>query len=734
MQEFVRQGKFDLNHLKRKRRQVQHDLKELAEYFGIDTLKSKPTEVFTTVKQLIKDLTTANENLTKKALSRKNSSRAMMRSASTPSFKRSSRNSSFRGSRNSSAKSSRNSSARSSIRRAYRSISVASTGSDVKMQDEKDCGGTAVLDDQRSCASSKSSSSELSSFYLNRSYSDNYSQSTPKSHFLSNRNGLHRTRCDNEDDANERPKEPDLSKYRLLMKEYEEKRKRNVGKEEIKIDRTNISKESDKEWKDEQLRKVLLSPVREKSERRNLSGVRKEVSNKDELVQDLKTKSQHGNEREIYNEVKGFNERKLKIKEQRAVTQIEENEASKEHEENNRHESKKGVRDEKVKVNGVKDDACGKTKMEWDTDENHNEIWMKKREPDLSRYRQLMKERPEELKTLHYRSKNEYEKEGNRMKETIVTANEKRYEKPVELRKIGIESDQKKEIRGLNGFVNAKKGERKTVLRDDTKGNLDWKIGQDEKLRNDVKVHEDRCKTENIEAVNGNKHIEKRHCDELEKDEVKSEYRNGIENNDGNSNEKSTNNKSNSSKNFVRGSTSNSLTRNRNSLRNSLRNERRIKKVNVKAMYAKDVVKTMTSSKSDPNLGNGKLLRRRTKSEGIQAVILKPGFIAKNVPIKLELMTAPSSKVVDAAKDGKNEDKKTTTTTSTTSQGKEMNGDGRTTKTTTKKEDKWKEIKNEEVFVDDSFELKEKDGPVLRRTKSAVIHRNLREAKLIFFL
>eukprot|EP00794_Sanderia_malayensis_P009136 gene9136-10109_t len=123
--EFLTQGKLDLNNVKRKRRQIQQELSDLAQYFGIDPMKTKPTELFSIFKQFLTDLSTAIETLAKRAHAQK--TRQMSRTVSVPTFRRTSRNSSFRGSRNSSTRSSRNSSFRKTSRRS----SVTSSASDM---------------------------------------------------------------------------------------------------------------------------------------------------------------------------------------------------------------------------------------------------------------------------------------------------------------------------------------------------------------------------------------------------------------------------------------------------------------------------------------------------------------------------------------------------------------------------------------------------------------------------
>lgn len=706
-QEFVRQGKFDLNHLKRKRRQVQHELNEIAEYFGIDVAKSKPMELFSTVRQFLKDLSTANENLTKKALSRKNSSRAMMRSVSTPSSKRGSRNSSFRGSRNSSVRSSRNSSARSSIRRVYRSTSVTNEGSDVRMQAKKDY---EAMDFQRSSSYSKSPSSEMSNSFLPRSFSESYTSATPVHRRDYDKRSMSLRRDEEEfDDVNERPKEPDLSKYRSLMKEYEEKRKNcrsMIGKE-----KSDDSQENRENSREEELRKVLLSPVKERLNRRRLFEDNRNIRNENETVKDLKiANASTGKADKIDQKTKDWKELEIHVKGREKSSCID---RSIDERKPDRFDAEMRMTDEKVKRNGSKDDTCGTEKVELEFDGNQNLLGLQG--PDSPQDILLLKERPKELKTLHYRAKVAYEKETRCLKDANLIHSihpEKRNERQKEQQNENFQIDLKEEaiMANENKHEEVRNCADLTTLRDST---LVCE-GEDYGI-----YREDLKNTAYVSSSNNNGNHNGDHSAILRNEKIKNAAEN-ITNTriDGDLIAKVSNGKSN----FVRGSTRNS--RHRNSGRSSFKNEKGMRRVNIKAMHTKDIVKTMISSKSESSLGNMKLQRRHTKSEGMQAVILKPGFIAKNVPIKLELTAknatnGVNSEVVESI-NVKTMDKKP-------SKNKEQiqNGNGL---------EKKEMVNSGDVYVDNTFELKDKEEPVLRRTKSAVIHRNLREAKLIFFL
>ena len=705
----MRQGKFDLNHLKRKRRQVQQELTEVAEYFGMDTNKSKPIEVFSTIRQFIKDLTTANDNLTKKALSRKNSSRAMMRSFSTPTFKRSSRNSSFRGSRNSSAKSSRNSSARSSMRRAYRSVSVASAGSDV--QDEKVV-ETSTVSDQRNL------SSESSSFYLGRSYSEN---GTPKSHYRSSRTTEHDNVFDCKKEEKEWPKEPDLLKYRSLMREYEERQKAKRANEERK-EEISRGRGEDKEegGEDQKLRKVFLSPVKEKIEARRLFEISK--SGVSEPEKDLKIENRLKEGETICHERKDSFERELEIKEAKIMSFIDAN--------TRKHSNEIGgkrVADKRIKVNGHRDDTCGTDRL---ANESPHDKGLLVMQSEISNQECNMssKERPKELRTLHYRAKNTFERENNCGQEANEMKRSKRSEREFAE---GDEIAGEKERRDFTDAADLKVWKRKkekTAREKQTE-----LVYYDDYYNVNLKRHSTHVTNSKKNTENGQR-ITKDYGGNWKDEDRTDKEATMTGRSERNADAKISRKLSNGKSNFVRGSTRGSVSRSRSSSRNSFKNERGVKRVNVKALQARDIARTMTmpSSRSESNFGSTKSQRRRTRSEGIQAVILKPGFIAKNVPMKLDLTKKGNENKTRGKEKDLNIDKERKVAhsepTETSMKAKDCNNNEEGLE-----EDKGR-VNGCDPFVEEGFELKENQGPVLRRTKSAVIQRNVREAKLIFYL
>ena len=708
----MRQGKFDLNHLKRKRRQVQHELKDLSEYFGIDTVKSKPMEVFLTVKQFIKDLTTASEKLTKKALSRRNSSRTMVRSASTSSFKRSSRNSSFRGSRNSSTKSSRNSSARSSIRRAIHSNNVAASASfDMESRDEKDCSPTN-LDEQHPSQTRSPEISSASQFKVGTAIIASYSDRKI------NRSSLSRNHCFIED-SRERPKEPDLEKYRLLMREYEEKRKTVMSNGRLGRTSANQNKDNSGSFEKEQLNKIMLSPVRESAYTGNMLELDKGVCNNHKSVQVSRTGKHIKNQIAKSSESKGVKERELSHEDQRKPAVAGLNRKIKESEPGKGDKYTLITSDNEVKPNGIRENVFGRKRpqqnIEINQDETVLEKWVQDHKLDESQFIPSTNERLIESKTLQYKANNLYRIETYRHNEASLIANDKRHDTDNDVGqkiKLEVSDDAHKE----------EYGDERTGLHNGVIGSLDNGLVRDHS--NSVKR---RNIAQSVDDLNGNEvheGVDSSACwkGDLHKYEGNNVIRNAIENNDETSDHKSTAKISNAHKNLMGGSARNSFKLKRNSSRNSFKKEKGIRTVNVKAFQVKDIKHMNTSSKSESNAGYGKLQRRRTKSEGIQSVTLKSSFIAKAVPIKLEPTAMPSSNLADE--------------TTSSQKADNLNEKVIGTELYSKYEDekKYGDLMNDGDVVDDKFDFKEKDGPVLRRTKSAVINRNLREAKLIFFL
>ena len=692
-QEFVRQGKFDLNHLKRKRRQVQNELKELTEYFGIATTKSKPMEVFSTVKQFLKDLSTASENVTKKALSRRNSSKAIVRSASTTSFKRSSRNSSCRGSRNSSARSSRNSSARSSFRRAFRNA-------DMKNLDEKDC-GSAITDDQCSFSSSKSSSPRVARISQRKS-SRRSSQSS---------NGI-----SFDEDPRERPKEPDLEKYKSLMKEYEEKRKSGSSNGDKKIasenadDNNNIIKNNSEFLHEKQLRSGLLSPVREHRSKEQILELNKGVLKVEEIMEDSITRAPHGYHSKEYNNAKGFSERKVELEEQKIEDLAEIPKSIKRNESGIGNESVAGFTNERSKAS----DTCGKQNFQKDVEVQKNETIFGKERPYLSEHSLLMNDKPIELTKLRYEAKNPDGTEIYGRKETNFIAKEKiQYQMNLN-RKPNDEwlfhgANQRVEIDDYDDTC-IKKYDRRGI---ENEPPCDTKVDY-------VVIGKHNGTTKPIGVVNGIESPERDRVSfwrEIHKNEENNSIGNEMENGEDKSDGESST--SNTHGSFMRRAKGNSISTKRSSFRKSALRERGIRKVSVRAIQAKDI--EMMTSRSAPNFDREGLHRRRTKSEGVQAAKLHTGFIAKNIPTKLEV-AATSPFRDEETRSQKAENSRHIVAATIVCRGNEaLQVDKRSSK-------------GGSVPDDESCGLQKKDGPVLRRTKSAVINQNLREAKLIFLL
>ncbi|XP_065066289.1 formin-J-like [Rhopilema esculentum] len=710
--EFLRQGKFDLNHLKRKRRQVQQDLKDLTGYFGIDPNRSQPMNVFSTLNQFIKDLMTANENLSKKVLSRKNSSRAMMRSTSVPSFKRSSRNSSFRGSRNSSAKSSRNSSARSSFRKVSRSISIASSTSDVTNGSQDGL----QFRTRHSRNSSRDVSSENASLCRDRVVESPRSRTFKRDSVIEGS----RLKFDNEDKIvegssltpskyddegygsfsrsltpktrqflkselmrleKERLKEPDLSKYRdfVNQRKKEDKQKSNHSTDLRDTEKPQSHENHRYDSKErEEKRKALLSPVRENS---NVKKVleRERGSNSIAGAVNGSDKDNRFSKEDFVSKFE--NDKDLRSKQYSVANSYDEVKEQKE----------KEVLDADVKptragLRGRNDD------FHWD------EIREKLRRRKLEKERiarasdknepneqECVTERGKELKTLRCRMKmpdgkqclNTSEKE-KKVKENIERSNRIL---PIQMSK---DSGTEKDSLSRNGLsVKVETHPQNSRLSANSDDGKQRKIEKDSESPMNGKVHNaSQMKIKRDDPLKERASQKGSLQDSSSKIEGKS-------NKDGNQN---------ITKSFIRGGTRSSLTRNRSSLRNSFKSDRGLRKVSVKAMLAKDVHKMVARAKSESHAGDAATKRRRTKSEGLQAVILKPGLIAEDLPLKVDLENS----------DANNDNKQKLNNGTSVGHSKDF------------------------AIVDD-ISLKD-TGPVLRRTKSAIINRNVREAKIVFFL
>ena len=902
-----------MNNIKRKRRQVQHDLNTLAAYFGIDPSKSKPMDVFITVKQFLNDLATATENLSKIAVTRKNSSRAMMRSVSTPSFKRSSRNSSFRGSRNNSARSSRNSSTRSSFRRTHRSQSFGSNASDAT-SGSQEFNDSIMFGEGRSRTSSKSSSSEMVNMNFDVNISDSRTSTISKSDkeefmvdstysTMSSKGSLKQRSTRrikeqawlNEDREREREKEPDLSKYKDMIKKWEEE-KSNGTRDASRNRRANEKKSpgrASEEFmrKQEQIEKVLLSPVREKPERKGEGTPdrkqQQDTEMADEGIQmkeigstkatssdvqlDIKKKNSMSpvgvnTERKEVREVNqqtesqdtGFDNDGLQMKEIRSsevrlenanlrviektpMPQIREklerkrernvelSQQAEYHEiqdtdiidsgsqmkeiqskklrpvgdklerkeearrtdyeialDENRIEGIKNGRKEETRMNhskmlldetrneDVKKERKEKSRMNHSKmflDEKENKIidddsYYDKdvigeeisrvclesprrseirmdREPDLSKYRHLVKSRekrprPSLMSKRDNRqnealSNNQRELESKRcQEESNETPKSRSHDKPTvsifdrekhERFRNGDKSVFVKKVRSRNAIESARENENGMNLDKGVKSNAPFGVESNHFVngeghaREAGKFVEEKSEDKKFSETNGflkNQNL-KFHSEETydnvikentKFDEVRNEKEASLKTNSNSDSNKTIDktsekldNLKNNSNNLKRGGNRNSFSRGRNSFRNSFKADRGPKKVSVKAMQAKDIPKSnsLSTSKSDLNFANTK--RKRTKSEGIQAVVLKPGFIAKNMPMKLEIKPVdPNNNEIEHNIDNENQ-----------------NGGFKS-------------------VDDDSIMLQTTDPPVLRRTKSAVIRRNIREAKIIFFL
>ena len=723
----MRQGKFDLNHLKRKRRQVQYELKELTEYFGIDTVKSKPMEVFSTVKQFIKDLTTASENITKKALFKKNSSRAMIRSASTPNFKRSSRNSSSRGSRNSSAKSSRNSSARSSIRRSSRNGSFVSTAAE-SQSEEKDDGRPAICDHKRSFTLSKISPSEISNFSQQEKYSvgetapiseeKNYRNSRPRYFDKDVHNGL---------------KEPDLEKYRSLMKEYERKRKsiHSIGEVDKAIldANNNTNNESHSEaFEGEHLKRVLQSTVKMEAPIKNEVALSKNICNGEQNVEQIRTEDQLGYRISTSNESKRFHENIMELESQRKLDILELADRSKERKSGKGNECTLNLKVGNA-TDEVKDYAFERRNLQQITGSKQDRPLIDRLELNRSRSMPSTNGSPEELKTLHYKAKSPYSMKTYRSKE-INMEDKSRHHSHLNSQNKSKEHWDSDNNGGWQ--IDTKYHNNTMQNRTETAGlqsgiPISEHVGleQDWESREQSNASKQRDAPQSQVAWHAKENADGSNTAVCWKKEVHrcggdSIIMGAMEINNNKTDAMTAVKKSNTHGSFVRGSTRNSFKR--SSLRKSGSRERSIRKVNVKAIQAKELEKANASSKSESHLEHGGLQRRRTKSDGIQAVTLKPGFITKALPIKLEQTITPSSTLNDEPKNSMKTD----------NLDQIAIPDKSFSNSTSRKES---EISNScQVTFDDSFDTEKSNGPVLRRTKSAVISRNLREAKLIFLL
>ena len=905
-----------MNNIKRKRRQVQHDLNTLAAYFGIDPSKSKPMDVFITVKQFLNDLATATENLSKIAVTRKNSSRAMMRSVSTPSFKRSSRNSSFRGSRNNSARSSRNSSARSSFRRSHRSQSFGSNASDAT-SGSQEFNDSIMFGEGRSRTSSKSSSSEIVNMNFDVDISESRTSTMSKSDkeefmvdstysTMSSKGSLKQRSTRrvkeqawlNEEREREREKEPDLSKYKDLIKKWEEE-KSNGTRDALRNRRANEKKSPGKASeefmrKQEQIEKVLLSPVREKPERkregtpdrkqnqdtemadnsiqmkeigstkakssdaqqdlrekdsmsrvgekteRKENGIRREVSQQAESqdtgfddgglqmkeIRSSEVRSENANlgvvertampqireklerkrernieqsQQEEYHENQGtdiiddgFQSKKLRPVDGKLERkeEMERTDFEKALDENGSESIKKGRKEEtrmkhsKMLLDETRNEGFKKERKE-ETRMNHSKMFLDEkenkiieddsyydkdvigdqisrvclesprrseirmdREPDLSKYRHLVKSRDkrprpslmskgdnrqnegisgnqQELENKRSQEEsNETPKSRSRDRPTVSIFDREKHERF----RNGDKSVFVKKVRSKNAIESTRENENCMNVDEGMKSSAqsvmesNHFVNGERHAKEAAKFVEEKSEDKNFSGTNGflknqklkvhsegtcdNAIQENPKLDEVRNGEETSRTTNGgLANSNSHSNkaidkasETLDNLKSNSS-NFKRGGNRNSFSRGRNSFRNSFKADHGPKKVSVKAMQARDIPKSnsLSTSMSDLNFANTK--RRRTKSEGIQAVVLKPGFIAKNMPMKLEIKPVdPNNNEIEQNIENKTE-----------------NGGFKS-------------------VDDDSIMLQTTDPPVLRRTKSAVIRRNIREAKIIFFL
>ena len=717
--EFVRQGKFDLNHLKRKRRQVQNELKELTEYFGIATAKSKPMEVFTTVKQFLKDLSTASENVTKKALSRRNSSKAIVRSTSTTSFKRGSRNSSCRGSRNSSARSSRNSSARSSLRRASRNT-------DMKNLDEKDY-GSVITDEQSSFSSSKSSSPRVARSSHRKKYSEGSASIRAFSTSNSRRSSHSSNGISFDEDPRERPKEPDLEKYKSLMKEYEEKQKgvNSNGNMEITNESTdennNISKNNNELLHEKQLRSRLLSPVREHRSKEQMLELNKGILKVEEIMQHSRTGAPHRSQSKECNSEKGFTERKVELEEQKIEDLVEMPKSIR------GLECGRGNECSAVFTNGKNEarDTRVRQSFQLGAELQQSEALFGKREPSLSRHSLLMNEKPIEVTKLHYEARNPYETEVYGRKEANMVAKEKvQYQMNLN-RKPNDEwrfhdASQRVKIDSCEDNCIKQNGYDRRGIECDAIDSIQRGSPRDKKVEDFVLIGKQNGTSKMIGVVNGieSPELDRMSCwreiqDTEEDNSIGNEMQNGEDKSD---DEISIGNTHGS---IMRGANGNSISMKRSSFRNSKLRERGIRKVSVRAIQAKDI--EIMTSRSASNFDLEGLHRRRTKSEGVQTVKLKTGFRTKNVPTKRAMATTSTSRdegtrsqiaenpqhivaapVVRRANEALQEDKESS--------------------------------KEGSLPVDEGCGLQKNDGPVLRRTKSAVITRSLREAKLIFLL
>ena len=265
---------------------MQHELSGLIAYFGIDAKKNNPTEIFDIIKRFRKELENAVDGLAKKALNT-SSHPIINRSSSTPNFLRSSRNSSLRGSRNSSLRGSRNSSSRSSrnssFRKSVRSMSINSNYSDVsnRERDVSSIAGSAIvfdckdedsLEDLSASSLAANESQEVDTRdNKHRGFVTPQNEASQDSSYstMSSVSSLKMTPQGDNDSASE-------ADSPLYLKRRKMRPKTPFTRKNIDDVLSMMSAEED--TAKEELRKVLLSPVREKADKNKITDKKEEAS------------------------------------------------------------------------------------------------------------------------------------------------------------------------------------------------------------------------------------------------------------------------------------------------------------------------------------------------------------------------------------------------------------------------------------------------------------------------
>lgn len=575
---------------------MQQELNDLAQYFGMDPLKTKPTELFGIFKQFQADLANAMETAARKL----QKIRSMNRSVSAPSFRRSSRNCSFPNSRNSSARSSRNS----SFRRSRRSYSINSNYSDVS-------GDTSFTDDSmivngpdtptssrkfdpehspipRKTSVSRKIEIEDSPMWQKMEVSreiDIGERQSPVSMEMSGENSVTSSSSNSPQIGSTRRKDEFIEEDGRGRPKTRMRRSLSEPSERMS------SEDVDFTSKKEMLRKVLLSPVREKPERS--IRVAEDVKRlRNGLKKKRGAEKKHNFENDMADEIKKTTDKTNELK----AAEIKAG------------EYKAGeFKAEEIEVGEIKAD-------EFKTDEiNAGEF-------------KVGEFKANEIKANEIKADETKSKELNLSKETV-----KIEENIIETEKLELKE---KTDELMNGEVWNESVANKLHLLNKDRPNTKTNSMKSTNLKNKSTVNSQKLKEDPSPLFRSS------------------------------------------------------------SLR---RSNRKITKVSIKSIQAKELQKArkMVVSKSESNISSLKSSRRRTKSDGFQSVILKPGFIEELSPMKCEIKDVNNN----------HHDLKTKST-----------DDNRLSRTLERKHSKGEE----EI--------------TLRRTKSAIISRNKQRASLVIFV